>query len=327
MNKDKVLITGGAGYLGSVTAEHLLNQGYEVTCLDNFSIGEDSRRSLLHLAYNPKFDFVFGDVRDKRTLETLIPKFDTIIPLAAIVGFPQCKQNPIDSVLTNRDAVINTNNIRTAGQKLIYPTTNSGYGTTTGEIQCTEETSLNPISLYGETKVAAEKAILESDKPAITLRLATLFGMSPRMRTDLLVNYFVLKAVTDGNLVVYEKNFMRNFAPVRDVARVFEHCIENYEQMGKMAYDDEPMRNRPYNVGLDSANLSKQGLCEEIQKQLPGFTVDYKEISKDPDKRNYIVSNERLNKTGFVFEQTLPQGITELIKGYKVMFGGTVFRQ
>jgi len=327
MSKEKVLITGGAGYLGSVTAGHLLSQGYEVTCLDNFSIGEDSKRSLLHLVHNPKFDFVFGDVRDRRTLEELIPKFDTIIPLAAIVGFPQCKQNPVDAVLTNRDAVIITNDIRTNGQKLIYPTTNSGYGTTSGEVFCTEETPLNPISVYGETKVAAEKALLEGDKKVITLRLATLFGMSPRMRTDLLVNYFVFKAVTDGNLVVYEKNFMRNFAPVRDVARVFEHCIENYEQMGKVAYGDEQMQNRPYNVGLDSANLSKQQLCEEIQKQVLGFIVDYKEIDRDPDKRNYIVSNKRLNQTEFVFEQTLPQGIAELIRGYKVMFGGTIFRQ
>ena len=241
MGKDSVLITGGAGYLGSVTAGHLLSKGYQVTCLDNFSI-EGSKTSLLHLVHNPKFDFVFGDVRDRRTLESLIPKFDTIIPLAAIVGFPQCKQNPVDAELTNRDAVINTNNIRTTYQKLIYPTTNSGYGTTTGEVFCSEETPLNPISIYGKTKVEAEMALFNGDKGVITLRLATLFGMSPRMRTDLLVNYFVFKAVTDGNLVVYQKDFMRNFAPVSDVARCFEHCIENYEQM----------RTRPDDRGIQS---------------------------------------------------------------------------
>jgi nucleoside-diphosphate-sugar epimerase len=315
--ENKTLITGGAGYIGSVLAEHLLYNGYKVTCLDNFSVGQESSRSLLHLVHKPEFDFIFGDVRDRKTLEKLIPKYDIIIPLAGIVGAPQCDLNPVDAVLVNRDAIININKIRTTNQKLIYPNTNSGYGVTTGEVFCTEETPLNPVSIYGKTKCEAENVLLSEGKPVVTLRLATVFGMSPRMRTDVLVNYFTLKAITDGSLVVYQKNFKRNFVPVRDVARCFQHCIENFESM----------QGYPYNVGLDDANLSKQELAERIKKQIPGFKIIYQEIGSDPDKRNYIVSNKRLASTGFKPKHNLDEGITELIKGYNVMFGGTVFRQ
>jgi len=317
MLEKKVLVTGGAGYIGSILAGQLLEKGYEVTCLDNFSISNDAHKSLLHLAHKPGFKFVFGDVRDKKKLEELVPKHDVLIPLAAIVGAPQCDLNPIDAVLINRDAVINMNNLRSKYQKLIYATTNSGYGTTSGETYCTEDTPLNPISLYGRTKSEAEKALLEGGKDAITLRLATVFGISPRMRTGLLVNYFVLKAVTEGCLVIYQKDFKRNFAPIRDVARCIEHCIENYGSM----------KGKPYNVGLDNANLSKQELAEKIKEQVPDLDLIYREIGSDPDKRNYIVSNERLAKTGFKFQHNLEEGISELIKGYGLMCGGMVFRQ
>ena len=317
MAKEKVLITGGAGYIGSVLAGHLLGEGYQVTCLDNFSVGQESSMSLLHLVHMPGFNFVFGDVRDKKTLERIVPEYDVIIPLAAIVGAPQCDLNSIDSVLVNRDAIVNINHIRSKNQKLVYPNTNSGYGATTGEVFCTEETPLEPISLYGKTKCEAEKELLGAGKPAVTLRLATVFGISPRMRTDLLVNYFTLKAVTDGCLVVYQKEFKRNFVHVRDIARCFQHCIENFDLM----------KGKAYNVGLDEANLSKQELAEKIKKQVPEFNVIYQEIGADRDKRNYIVSNERVTRTGFKPSHSLDEGISELIRGYGVMFGGTVFRQ
>jgi nucleoside-diphosphate-sugar epimerase len=306
MVKEKVLITGGAGYLGSVLTKHLLDKDYSVTCLDNLSF---VNTSLLHLTNNPKFNFIYGDVRDRRTLEETLPNFDVIIPLSAIVGAPQCDANPVDAKLINRDSIIAMNNIRSNNQKIVYPTTNSGYGTTTGEIYCTEETPLNPISLYGVTKVEAEKNLLESDKGAITLRLATVFGVSPRMRTDLLVNTFVLKALSDKYLVIYEKDSKRNYVHIRDVARCFEHCIKNYESM----------KNNPFNVGLDGANLSKQELAEKVKEHIPYLDITYKDIDNDPDKRNYIVSSEKIMKTGFECKYGLDYGIEELIKGYSLL--------
>lgn len=317
MKRERVLITGGAGYIGSVLARHLLDNDYGVTCLDNFSVGSDASRSLLYLTNRPGFDFVFGDVRNPDTLKELVPKYDTIIPLAAIVGAPQCDLNPVDAVLVNRDHVLNINQIRSKNQRLIYPNTNSGYGTTTGEVFCTEDTPLNPVSLYGKTKCEVEKRLLEEKKPVVTLRLATVFGSSPRMRTDLLANYFTFKAVTDGCLVVYQRDFKRNFISVRDIARCFQHSIKKFDEM----------QGRAYNVGLDSANVSKKELAELIKKQVPNFNILYQEIGNDPDKRNYIVSNQRIRESGFEADQTLDMGIEELIKAYKIMFGGIVFRQ
>lgn len=314
---DRVLITGGAGYIGSVLAGNLLDSGYKVTCLDNFSVGENANTSLLHLVHDPDFDFIFGDVREKGLLERIVPQFDAILPLAAIVGAPQCEMNRVDAELVNKDSVIAINKIRSKNQMLVYPTTNSGYGTTTGEIYCTEETPLNPISVYGRTKCEAEKALLESGKPVITLRLATAFGASPRMRTDLMVHNFVLEAVRNKALIIYEGHFKRNFAPVRDIARCFEHCMRNFDSM----------QGKPYNVGLDSANISKLELARKIQERIPDLRIYDDGVGKDPDKRNYVVSNGRLAGTGFKFKHTLEEGIDELIKCYKVMFGGTVFRQ
>jgi len=286
MAKEKVLITGGAGYIGSILTEHLLEEGYSVTCLDNLSFGHNS---LLHLINKPHFSFIYGDVRNRKLLEKVIPNFDVIIPLSAIVGAPQCDSNPVDAELINKDSVITMNFIRNPNQKIIFPTTNSGYGTTTGDLYCTEETPLNPISLYGITKSEAEKNLLNSHKDAITLRLATVFGMSPRMRTNLLVNDFVLKALTDGYLVIYEKYFKRNYVHIKDVARCFNHCIENYESM----------KNNAYNLGLDSANFSKEELAEKVKDHIPKLDITYREIDNDPDKRNYIVSNKKLMNTGF----------------------------
>jgi len=306
MSKEKVLITGGAGYIGSVLTEHLLSKEYPVTCLDNLSFGHNS---ILHLVSNPNFNFIYGDVRNKRLLEEVIPKFDVIIPLSAIVGAPQCDSNPVDAKLINRDSIIDMNIIRSTKQKIIFPNTNSGYGTTTGNLYCTEETPLKPISLYGITKVEAEKYLLDSEKDTITLRLATVFGMSPRMRTNLLVNDFVFKALNDGYLVLYEKDFKRNYVHIKDIARCFEHCIKNFESM----------KNEPYNVGLDSANLSKGELAEKVKSHIPKLDITCKEINNDPDKRNYIVSSEKIMKTGFECKYDLDYGIEELIKGYGLM--------
>jgi len=306
MKNQNVLITGGAGYLGSVITGHLLESGYNVTCLDNLSYGQ---KSLLQYSNNQNFDFVYGDVRDIKLLEKIVPKFDVIIPLAAIVGMPGCNAKPEDAISINKEAIILLNGVRKPNQKLIFPTTNSGYGTKTGEVYCTEETPLEPISLYGKTKADAEKHLLESKKPAITLRLATVFGISPRMRIDLLVNDFVLKALRDGYIVIYQKDFKRNYVHIKDVARCFEHCIVNFDKM----------EGQTYNVGLDDANLSKAELAEAIKKFVPKFEIVYKEVGEDPDKRNYIVSNKKLVDTGFKCKYSLEDGINELIKGYSIL--------
>jgi nucleoside-diphosphate-sugar epimerase len=306
MKRDKVLITGGAGYLGSVIAGHLLEKGYSVTCLDNLSY---QQKSIYIYSSHQEFNFIFGDVRNKELLEKIVPNFDIIIPLAAIVGMPACNRKPLETVTINRDAIILINNIRTNKQKLIYPNTNSGYGISSGNIFCTEDMPLNPISLYGTTKCEAEKHLLESEKDAITLRLATVFGVSPRMRTDLLVNDFILKAIRDEVIILYEKDFKRNFIHIRDVARCFEHCIVNYETM----------KNKAYNLGLEEANLSKFELAQKIKSYLPRFEIICKEIGEDPDKRNYIVSNARILSTGFKTEFTLDDGIKELIKAYNIV--------
>lgn len=311
---ERVLITGGAGYIGSVLTKHLVEKGYPITCLDNLTFGPGS---LMHLTSKHNFEFIFGDIRNEETLKDLIPKYDVIIPLAGIVGMPQCQRNPVDTVMINRDAIINIEKLRSPSQMMLFPNTNSGYGTTTGEFYCTEETPLNPISLYGQTKCEAEKKLLKSEKQAISLRLATVFGMSPRMRTDLLANYFVFQAMSNGYLVVFEKDFKRNFIHVQDVADCFEHCINNYNTM----------KGKAYNLGIDSANISKEELAEKIKNYIPKLDITYKEVGTDIDKRNYIVSNERLRQNGFEAKRTIDEGIKELIKGYSLMFAKDVFRQ
>lgn len=305
MGKENVLITGGAGYIGSVLTGHLLRKGYKVTCLDNLLYGQ---KSLFPLSDNPDFDFIYGDVTNKRLLEKIVPGFDVIIPLAAIVGAPACDADPGRAELVNRDAIIMLNGLRSSRQKVIFPTTNSGYGTKSGDVFCTEETALEPVSLYGRTKVDAEKSLLESDKKAITLRLATVFGISPRMRTDLLVNDFVLRALTDRFLVLFEGHFKRNYVHIKDVARCFEYCIENFDRM-----------SGAYNVGLEDANLSKEELAQKIKEHVPQLVIIGSEVGSDPDKRNYVVSNKKILGTGFEFNFSLDDGIRELIKGYRIL--------
>lgn len=301
----RVLVTGGAGYVGSVLCEHLLSAGYEVTVLDNVLYGQTS---LFHHCHNPNFRFVFGDARDEQLLGKLARDVDILIPLAAIVGAPACDRDPQMARGVNFEAISMLNRIRRDSQKIIYPNTNSGYGTTSGDLYCDEESPLEPISLYGKTKVEAEQELLHTGN-AVVLRLATVFGMSPRMRLDLLVNHFVYTAVTDGYLVIFEKDFKRNYVHVRDVADCFLHCIQNYNNMC----------GKPYNVGLEEANLSKEELALKVKEHVPSFYIHYSEIGTDVDKRNYIVSNKRLLEAGFRARRTIDEGISELLKGYAML--------
>lgn len=301
----RVLVTGGAGYVGSVLCEHLLTAGYRITVVDCLLYGQTS---LFHLCANPNFDFVRADVRDEREMVRLIKKSDVLIPLAAVVGAPACNRDPWLARSVNLEAITLLNRLRSPQQLVIFPTTNSGYGTKTGDVFCTEDTPLEPITLYGQTKVAAEQELLNS-RNTITLRLATVFGMSPRMRIDLLVNHFVYVALTDGYIVIFEKDFKRNYIHVRDVADCFLHCINNAEHMV----------GKPYNVGLDAANLSKEELALKVKEYVPSFYIHFSDVGSDPDKRNYIVSNQRLRETGFEAVRSINQGIQELLKGYRMM--------
>ena len=301
----RILVTGGAGYLGSVLCERLLDAGHHVTVLDSLLYQQNS---LFHLCANPRFEFVHGDARDNSVVGGLAKDADALIPLAAIVGAPACDRDPLLARSVNLEAIRLLNRVRSSGQLIVYPTTNSGYGTKTGDVFCTEETPLEPISLYGQTKTQAEQELLQSPN-VVTLRLATVFGMSPRMRLDLLVNHFVYAAATDGYLVIFEKDFKRNYIHIRDVADCFLYCIENSNRMA----------GRAYNAGLDAANLSKQDLALSIKKHVRKFYIHFAEVGSDPDKRNYIVSNQRLREAGFEAKRSLDEGIVELLKGYRMM--------
>ena len=301
----RILVTGGAGYLGSVLCERLLDAGHHVTVLDSLLYQQNS---LFHLCANPRFEFVHGDARDNSVVGGLAKDADALIPLAAIVGAPACDRDPLLARSVNLEAVRLLTRIRSSGQLIVYPTTNSGYGTKTGDVFCTEETPLEPISLYGQTKTQAEQELLQHPN-VVTLRLATVFGMSPRMRLDLLVNHFVYAAATDGYLVIFEKDFKRNYIHIRDVADCFLYCIENSNRMA----------GRAYNAGLDAANLSKQDLALSIKKHVRKFYIHFAEVGSDPDKRNYIVSNQRLREAGFEAKRSLDEGIVELLKGYRMM--------
>lgn len=301
----EILVTGGAGYLGSVLVPRLLEAGHTVTVVDNLLY---SQTSLLGVAGHPRFRFERGDARDEQILGVLLKKADFIIPLAALVGAPACEANTDLAVSLNLEAVRSLLRLRSPSQGVVFPTTNSGYGTTTGEIYCTEETPLNPISVYGKTKVTAEQELLDAGN-AITLRLATVFGVSPRMRLDLLVNTFVHEAVTRGYLMVYEKDYKRNYVHIADVADCFLFSIENHDRM----------KDEAYNVGLDEANHSKEDLALLVKEQVPSFNVFFSEAGKDPDQRNYIVSNAKLRERGFVATRSVHQGITELLQAYRML--------
>jgi nucleoside-diphosphate-sugar epimerase len=301
----KILVTGGAGYLGSILTPYLLSLGHQVTVLDTLMYGQ---APLLDSCINPKFDFVYGDTRDERVLHPLISKADCIIPLAALVGAPACYKDAVGAKTVNRDAIALISRLRSKAQRVLFPTTNSGYGIGQEGVACTEETPLRPISIYGTTKVEAEKILLDSGE-AVTFRLATVFGASPRMRLDLLVNDFVYRAINDRAVVLFEAHFKRNYIHIRDVARVFSHGLEKYEAM----------KGRPYNVGLSDANLSKLELCERIRNYVPEFVFPESQIGEDPDKRNYIVANTRIERSGWKPAYSLDHGIVELIKAYRIV--------
>jgi nucleoside-diphosphate-sugar epimerase len=301
----KVLITGGAGYIGSILTPSLLESGHSVTVLDRFDThGHSLTQSCQYEGFTP----VKGDARDRTILAELAPQHDVIIPLAALVGAPLCKQDPIGATSLNLDAVKTLLELTSEDQMFLYPTTNSGYGVGSDDSFCTEESPLNPISLYGSTKVDAEKAVLDSGR-GITFRLATVFGIAPKMRIDLLVNDFTLRAVRDRSVVLFEGHFRRNYIHIRDVAKGFMHGINNYDKM----------RGEAYNMGLSSANLTKRELCERIQQHVPEFEIIESEHGKDPDKRNYLVSNDKLEAAGWSPDWDIDRGIKELIKGYKIL--------
>ena len=300
----KILITGGAGYLGSVITEKLLSKGYEVTVLDNLMYNQTSS---IIFSHNPNFEFIYGDVRDSELLENLVFDFDVIIPLAAIVGFPACDRDKDLATKVNYEHVrYICELVEGTKVRVVYPNTNSGYGI--GESgECTEESPLNPISHYGVTKVKAESEVLKVG--GISVRLATVFGTSPRMRMDLLVNEFVYKALTDKYITIFEKDFVRNYIHIRDVANVFLFMIENYEYHS----------GEVFNVGLSDANLSKEELVEKIKGYVPDFAITYSDYYEDPDKRDYIVSNDKIESTGWIPEYSLDDGIVELIKTYTIL--------
>jgi len=301
----KILVTGGAGYIGSTLVPILLNQGYTVTVLDSLVFNQ---ASLLGCCPDRNFEFTQGDICDYDLVNGLLPKSDIVIPLAAIVGAPACKRNPTLTRLVNYDAHMNIVKNVSAAQKVLFPTTNSGYGIGEKDAYCTEESPLRPISEYGRTKVEVEKALLDKGN-AVTFRLATVFGMSPRMRMDLLVNDFVYRAVKDRAIILFEEHFRRNYIHVRDVAKAFLFGIENYDEM----------RGAPYNVGLSSANLTKRQLAEKIKEYVPELYIHSAPVGEDPDKRDYIVSNEKIESLGWMPDHTLDDGIQELIKGYKII--------
>lgn len=301
----KILVTGGAGYLGSILVPALLDSGYRVTVLDNFLFGQDS---LLACCASRNFSVLRGDCREPAVLKSALKDADVVIPLAAIVGAPACQADTTATRSTNLDAIKLLLELRSPQQKVIYPTTNSGYGIGEKGKFCTEESPLRPISLYGVTKVEAEKAVLDAGN-SLTFRLATVFGMSPRMRIDLLVNDFVYRAVNDRTVVVFEGHAKRNYIHVRDVARAFLHALNNFSTMQSQAY----------NVGLSDANLSKLELCAKIKAHIPGFVYLEAPVGEDPDKRDYIVSNAKIERTGFRPAYPLDDGIQELMKGYTVI--------
>jgi nucleoside-diphosphate-sugar epimerase len=297
-----ILVTGGAGYIGSTLVPMLLNEGHNVTVLDNFMYGQSS---LNQLCYNKQFNVYSGDVRLKHDLFPLLKQADIVIPLAAYVGVPLCNKDPIGATTTNKDAIFMMIDNLSKEQLVIMPTTNSAYGT---GAYCTEESPLNPFSLYARDKVDVEKKLMDHSN-TISYRLATVFGMSPRMRIDLLVNDFVYRAVNDAFIIVFEGHFKRNYVHVRDVSNAFLHAINNYSNM----------KNEVYNVGLSDANISKLELCARIKSFVPKFTCLEEKIGKDPDQRNYIVSNDKIESTGFKTQHTLDSGINELVKGFRML--------
>jgi len=302
---EKILITGGAGYIGSVLSPYLLENNFQVTVIDNLLYNQTS---LIHLCNNKNFHFIKADVTDYNFMKKELVKYDIIIPLAAIVGAPACNNKVLLSKSVNLDAIDFIAKNTSKNQKILFPNTNSGYGIGKENLFCDENTPLNPITLYGKQKVEAEKILLSLNN-AISFRLATVFGVSPRMRLDLLVNDFTFRACHDKFITLFEENFKRNYIHIKDVAKAFLFGIKNFDKM----------KGQAFNVGLSSANISKKELCEKIQSYIPDFYIHSAKIGNDPDKRNYVVSNEKLENLGWKPTHSLDDGIKELIKAYPLL--------
>ena len=298
----KILVTGGGGYIGTVLTQDLLERSHSVTVFDNFMYGQ---ASLNHLCYSQNLSVIKADVRDTSLLKEQIKKHDVIIPLAALVGAPLCSFDKVGARTINHDSIIDLLQQVSKEQIILMPTTNSAYGSGDDNNLCDETSELRPLSNYAIDKVEVEKSLMEHPN-AISFRLATVFGMSPRMRLDLLVNDFTYRAVNDKFVVLFEAKFKRNYIHVRDVSKVFVHAIDNYADM----------KNQIFNVGLSDANLSKEELCKKIKKILPKFSYFEDSLQEDPDKRNYIVSNDKIESTGFKPDWSIDAGIKELIKGF-----------
>ena len=304
----KILVTGGAGYIGSVLLEKLLQRKmYQITVIDNFHYKQFS--SLNHLLPNNRIDLVKGDVRDFDLVKKYASQSDVITPLAAIVGAPACNQNPKTAAEINLDAPLRLLESLSESQLVIMPTTNSAYGTTPKGMITDENSKLNPLSQYAREKVDVEKMLLQRPN-SVSLRLATVFGLSPRMRIDLLVNDLTYRAVKEGVIVLFSANARRNYIHVRDVVKVIDMVLDNPVIF---------LEDRIFNVGLSSANLTKLELTQAIQKFLPNLIVSKVENKSDPDKRDYLVSNERIEKLGFSCEFSLDEGIKELIKFFNLI--------
>jgi len=304
MNKKmKILITGGAGYIGSLLVTELVNLKYEVTVIDNLIF---SKTSLLHLQSKKNFKLIVGDVNDKKLFAKEIKNKDLIIPLAALVGAPLCDRFKKQTVETNLNSIKFLLKKIKPNQKIIFMNSNSGYGVGEKNKFCDENTSLNPISLYGRTKVQAEKEVMKF-KNSICFRLATVFGYSYRMRTDVLVNNFVLTAVKKKKLELFEPKFRRNYIHVRDVVRAILFSIKNFKKM----------KSNIYNLGLSTANLTKEQLALRIKKRVKNLKITLKK-GKDPDKRDYFVSNKKIEKMGFKPIYSIDAGIEEMTKVFKI---------
>jgi nucleoside-diphosphate-sugar epimerase len=308
LKKESILITGGAGYIGSILTPVLLGKGYKVTILDSLMYNQNS---LLDCCADKNLEFMKGDICDDSLISSILPKFDIIIPLAAIVGAPACKTNPVLSRMINLEAPMKMIKKLSPEQKVVFPTTNSGYGIGEKDKFCTEDSPLRPVSDYGKHKVEVEKALLDKGS-AVTFRLATVFGVSPRMRMDLMVNDFTYRAFRDHFIVLFEENFRRNFIHIRDVAKAFIFGIDNYEKM----------KGKAFNVGLSDANLTKRQLCEKIKEFVPDFYIHAASIGEDQDKRDYLVSNEKIELLGWKPDFSLDDGIKELLKAYKIIKPG-----
>jgi len=299
-----ILVTGGAGYIGSTLVPDLLSKKHKVTVVDNFMYDQTSLATSIR---DRNFEIIFGDVRDESLMKKLVSKADIIIPLAAIVGAPACDKDPVTAQSINKDSILWLLKQVSKSQQVIMPTTNSAYGSGDKNNFCDENSPLNPLSLYARDKVVVEKSLLEHEN-STSFRLATVFGISPRMRLDLLVNNFTLRAITDGFVIVFEGHFKRNYIHILDVVQAFNLAIEKKDQF----------KGEIFNVGLSQANISKIELCQEVKKIVPDFLFLEAPLGKDPDQRNYIVSNKKIEALGFSPVVSLQEGLNELVKGLKM---------